>query len=104
MPRQDPWEFWTQVRDRSVHIHIKDARWNTARDDADYHWPGDGDGAVRRILADAKARGYTGALSIEPHMVAVFHDVQNNAVAQDEALRANYVEYGRRLMKLVGEL
>ena len=104
MPRQDPWEFWTHVRDRSVHIHVKDARWNAARGDADYHWPGDGEGAIRRILADAKARGYTGALSIEPHMVAVFHDVQANAQAQDEALLTNYVEYGRRLVKLVDSL
>jgi sugar phosphate isomerase/epimerase len=102
MPRQDPWEFWTQVRDRSLHIHVKDARWNPARNDADYHWPGEGDGAVRRILADAKARGYSGALSIEPHMVAVFHDASSSG--QEEALRVNYVEYGRRLERLVSEL
>ena len=102
MPRQDPWEFWVQVRDHTRHIHVKDARWNTAKGDADYHWPGEGDGAVRRILADAKTRGYTGGLSIEPHMVAVFHDA--NADAQDDVLRANYVEYGRRLEGLVGTL
>jgi hypothetical protein len=35
-------------------------------------------------------------------MVAVFHDA--NAVAQDDALRQNYVEYGRRLERLLGEL
>lgn len=104
-PQQDPWEFWTAVRDHSVHIHIKDARWVPAKKDAEYHWPGEGDGAVRRILADAFARGYAGALSIEPHMVAVFHDTgANAAIAQDDALRANYVEYGRRLMRLVAEL
>jgi len=102
MPRQDPWEFWTQVRDRSLHIHVKDARWNPARNDADYHWPGEGEGAVRRILADAKIRGYSGALSIEPHMVAVYHDASSSG--QEEALRANYVEYGRRLERLVSEL
>jgi sugar phosphate isomerase/epimerase len=101
-PRQDPWEFWTQVRDRSLHIHVKDARWNPAKNDADYHWPGEGDGAVRRILSDARQRGYSGAISIEPHMVAVFHDA--TAVAQDEALRSNFVEYGRRLQVLVTEL
>jgi sugar phosphate isomerase/epimerase len=103
--QQDPWEFWTAVRDHSVHIHVKDARWIPAKRDADYHWPGEGDGAVRRILADAFARGYSGALSIEPHMVAVFHDTTGTApAAQDAALRENYVEYGRRLMALVAGL
>ena len=101
-PRQDPWEFWTQVRDASVHIHVKDARWNTAKNDADYHFPGEGDGAVERILADAFARGYDAGISIEPHMVAVFHDA--NSAAQDDALVANFVEYGRRLESLIAKV
>jgi len=101
-PRQDPWEFWTHVRDASVHVHVKDARWSDAKNDADYHWPGEGDGAVRRILEDAFRRGYAGALSIEPHMVAVFHDASGAAVPPpDAALRANFVEYGQRLMRMV---
>lgn len=98
-PRQDPWEFWTHVRDASVHIHVKDAHWNTEKNDADYTFPGEGDGAVERILRDAFSRGYDAGISIEPHMVAVFHDA--NAAAQDDALRANYVEYGQRLQALI---
>ena len=101
-PRQDAWEFWTQVRDAVVHLHVKDARWNPAKNDADYHWPGDGDGAVRAVLQDALARGYAGGVSIEPHMVAVFHDA--GASAQDDALRANFVEYGTRLEALIASL
>lgn len=102
-PRQDPWEFWTRVRDRVAHLHIKDARWNTARNDADYTWPGEGDGAVRRILEDALKRGYDAGISIEPHMVAVFHDTGTPA-AQDDALRANFVEYGQRLERMIAEI
>lgn len=101
-PRQDPWEFWTHVRDASVHIHVKDARWNPAKNDADYRFPGEGDGAVERILADAFARGYDAGISIEPHMVAVFHDA--NSAAQDDALVANFVEYGRRLESLIAKV
>ncbi|MSU33951.1 MAG: sugar phosphate isomerase/epimerase [Pedosphaera sp.] len=101
-PRQDPWEFWNQVRDATVHIHVKDARWVPAKNDAEYTWPGEGEGAVRRILADALVRGYSGAISIEPHMVAVFHDA--NSQAQDDTLRENYVEYGRRLVQLISNL
>ena len=102
-PRQDPWEFWTHVRDHVAHIHIKDAVWNPAKNDADYAWPGEGDGKVREILKDAFARGYDAGISIEPHMVAVFHDV-NAKAANEDALRANYVEYGRRLEKLIAEI
>ncbi|MBM3841490.1 MAG: TIM barrel protein [Verrucomicrobia bacterium] len=101
-PKQDPWEFWTKVRDASVHIHIKDARWETSKNDADYKFSGEGDGAVWRILRDALSRGYDAGISIEPHMVAVFHDAHSHE--QDEALRANYVEYGRRLEKLIAEV
>lgn len=102
-PRQDAWEFWKAVRDHVVHIHIKDATWNPAKNDADYNWPGEGQGKVREILRDARTRGYRGGLSIEPHMVVVFHDASAPA-ASDDATRANFVEYGRRLEQLVREL
>src|SRR6478672_8623593 len=45
-PRQDTWEFWEHVREHVAHIHIKDATWNAAKKDADYKWPGDGEGRV----------------------------------------------------------
>jgi len=101
-PRQDPWEFWTHVRDHVVHIHVKDATWNPARNDADYNWPGQGQGCVRQILADARARGYDAGVSIEPHMVVIFHDTQSGVSENDT--KTNFIEYGRRLEKLVRDL
>ena len=101
-PRQDAWEFWEHIRDRVVHIHIKDATWNAAKQDADYNWPGEGQGRVRDILADALARGYDSALSLEPHMVVVFHDAQSKTTSEG-AMRKNFVEYGQRLQKIVDE-
>jgi len=100
-PRQDAWEFWENVRDHVVHIHVKDAVWNTRRKDADYHWPGEGHGRVREILMDALRRGYTGGVSIEPHMVLVFHEA--GATADEAPLMKNFVDYGRRLEKLIAE-
>ncbi len=99
-PKQDPWEFWTHVRDHVVHIHVKDATWNPAKNDADYNWPGEGQGRVRDILKDAFARGYDAAISIEPHMVVVFHDAQSQAASEQE-MRKNYVAYGQRLKELI---
>jgi sugar phosphate isomerase/epimerase len=102
-PRQDPWEFWTHVRDHVVHIHIKDATWNPARNDADYNWPGEGQARLHAILKDAFARGYDAGISLEPHMVAVFHDAQLQS-ADDSAMKKNFVEYGRRTEKLISEV
>ena len=101
-PKQDAWEFWTQVRDHSIHIHIKDATWNPTKNDADYNWPGEGQGQVRRILKDAVARGYDAGISIEPHLAVVFHDASVKASADTQY--TSYVEYGRRLEKLIAEV
>jgi sugar phosphate isomerase/epimerase len=100
-PRQDPWEFWEHVRDHVAHIHVKDATWNPAKNDADYNWPGEGQGKVREILKDARARAYDSGISIEPHMTSVFHDPQAKT-ANDVAARQNFVAYGRRLTEFLG--
>lgn len=101
-PQQDPWEFWINVRDHVAHIHVKDATWNPARKDADYNWPGEGQGRVHDILQDALARGFDAGISIEPHMVVVFHDAGSKS--NDDAMRANFVEYGRRLATLIASI
>lgn len=110
-PRQDPWEFWINLREHTVHIHVKDAKWNSSRNDADYVWPGEGQGRVVDILQDAIKRGYQGALSIEPHMVTVFHDDKSSGQTGPDsrsqlemAKRKNYVEYARVLQELVANL
>lgn len=102
-PRQDPWEFWMRVRDQVAHIHIKDAVWDAAKKDADYRWPGEGDGRIRDILRDAFARGYDAGISLEPHMVSVFHDAGHQST-DDGAMQRNFVEYGRRLEKMIAEV
>ena len=102
-PRQDPWELWTHVREHVAHIHVKDATWNPARNDADYHWPGEGQGCVRDILKDAFARGYDAGLTIEPHMVSVFHDPKIQST-DDAAMQRNFIEYGKRTEKIIAEV
>jgi len=101
-PRQAPWEFWTQVRDVTAHIHVKDATWNPTKNDADYNWPGEGQGRVRDILTDALARGYNAGLSIEPHLAVVFHDT--TVASSSENQYRTFVEYGRRLETLVAQI
>ncbi len=102
-PRQDPWEFWEHIRDFAVHIHVKDATWNPAKNTADYNWPGEGQGRVRDILKDAALHGYNAGVSIEPHMVVVFHDAQSKT-ANEDAMRKNFVEYGRRVESMMEDI
>src|SRR5579884_628608 len=101
-PRQDAWEFYSHVRDHVIHVHVKDAVWVPAKKDADYKFPGEGDAQVRKILKDLFSRGYDGGISIEPHMAVVFHD--KTVKSSPEAQYNNYVEYGRRMGKMVEEI
>ncbi len=101
-PQQDSWEFYSHVRDHVIHVHVKDAVWVPAKKDADYKFPGEGDAQVRKILKDLFSRGYDGGISIEPHMAVVFHD--KTVKASPEAQYNNYVEYGRRMGKMVDEI
>lgn len=101
--RQDAWEFWTHVREHVVHIHIKDAIWRPVEKKEIYTWPGEGAGYVRSILTDALQNGYNGGISIEPHMVEVFHGPQTEAPAAGAA-RKNFVQYGRKLEQIIEEI
>lgn len=100
-PRQSSWEFYDHVREHIAYVHIKDGTWDAAQGKAVYTFPGEGQGDVRRIVKDLLARGYDGGFSIEPHMGAVFHDPASRRSLDAPAI---YVEYGRRMMKLLGEL
>lgn len=101
-PRQDAWEFYSHVRGHIRHVHVKDAVWIPARNEVDYTFPGEGEGHVRKILQDLLARDYAGGISIEPHMAVVFHD--RNVRSSPEAQYQNYLEYGRRMARLVEEV
>lgn len=101
-PKQSSWEFYSSIREHVSYIHIKDGVWDTKTGEMTYAFAGDGHGDVKRILTDLLSRGYDGGISIEPHLSVVFHDES----VKDEAAvrRSNYVEYGRRLMKLLEEI
>jgi sugar phosphate isomerase/epimerase len=96
---QDAWEYYSNVKEFIAYIHIKDGK--IYDDTVRYTFPGEGDGHVKRILADLHKSGYDGGISIEPHLAVVYHDStkQSDATIRYE----NFVEYGRRMEKLVAE-
>lgn len=63
---EDVWANWLMFRDRTDAFHLKDSRMVGAHYQ---HTPvGDGTGQVKRILADAVQRGWSGPLTLEPHL------------------------------------
>ena len=94
---QDTWDYYSRVKSHIVYVHVKDRR----ASDKQAVYPGEGQGEVRRIIADLISRGYDGGLSIEPHLAAVVHEGKESA---PEVMYQTYVEYGCRLMALVNEI
>jgi len=96
---QDSWDFYQKVKEHIVYVHIKDAKQTPIGREAEFTYPGEGDGYVKEIVEDLLANGYDGGFSIEPHLTAIIHlaqDADNPDVAFDV-----YVEYGRRFMRLI---
>jgi len=101
-PKQSAYTFYRQVREQVAYIHIKDGIWNATEGKTRFTFAGEGHGDVPEILSDLLGGGYSGGISIEPHLAVVFHD---QAVQSEAAVRLNnYVEYGRRLMALIERL
>ena len=96
-PIQSSWEFYRQVREHVVYVHIKDG----IRKDGKVQWTfcGEGWGDVERICADLHARNYQGGISIEPHLAVVAHD--SSVKSTDEQRYSNYVEYGQRMRAIL---
>lgn len=98
----DTVDYFRAVREHVVHVHVKDWKRDLAGDIQECY-PGEGDSGAREILADLVKTGYDGFLSIEPHMVAVVH-LGKSADEDPEVAYTTYVEYGRRLMKLMDSM
>lgn len=97
--KQNAWDYYVAVKPFIVYIHIKDGL--TQPDGkVKWFWPGQGEGYVRKIIVDLLHRGYTGGLSIEPHIGSIVHEGKE---ATPETLFKSYVEYGKRLMRVVSE-
>lgn len=97
---QSSWDFYRNIKDFIVHIHIKDGKRDN--DKMIFTFPGEGDAEVGRIVSDLLKNGYDGGISIEPHMVHVFHETDNGQ-DKDKLAFENFVEYGRRLENLIVE-
>ncbi len=106
-PKQSSWEFYSKVKEHVAYVHIKDASFVADRPgetfpESHFTFPGEGDGDVKRIVKDLVNNGYSGGISIEPHMALVHHD--KNQVSTEDLKASTYIEYGRRFMQLLAEI
>ena len=100
--RQSSWDFYSHVKEHIAYVHIKDAIHDAAENKAKFTFPGEGSGDVKRIVKDLLDNGYDGGFSMEPHLSIVFHD--SSVKSEEEIKYANYIEYGRRFMRLLDSL
>jgi len=100
-PWQDSWQFYQDVRDHIIHIHIKDCI-NPKQEDQEpeYVFPAKGQGYVSEIIADLKANDYQGFIAIEPHVATVFH-TQDGEAPDWQQCYESYIAYGRALEALM---
>ncbi len=106
-PRQSSWEFYRRVREHIAYVHIKDARFlrdkpGSIFPESEFTFPGEGDGEVVRIVKELLNHGYDGGISMEPHLAVVFHDQSKDS--KEEVKYRNYIEYGRRFMKILEDI
>ena len=105
LPRQDAWEFYTNVKPYIDYVHIKDGR-GIATDTKgsvfpggqEFTYPGEGDCMVPEIVKDLYESGYDGGFSMEPHLAVVFHEEAGES--QADAQYDSYIEYGKKFMKI----
>ena len=99
-PWQDAWQFYQDIIDHVIHIHVKDCR-NPVTDDVEpeYVYPGEGQAYVPAIMEDLKKRDYQGFIAIEPHVATVFH-AKSEDVDWDQCY-SSYVAYGKSLETII---
>ena len=105
-PLQSAWEFYKNVREFIVHVHIKDGlalpNADGSRPKTVFTYAGDGMGDVRAVVRDLCATGYDGGFSMEPHVASVFHELDKSR-GMEKVRYSSYIEYGRRFEKLLAE-
>lgn len=99
-PWQDAWQFYQDVREHIIHVHIKDCRNPTSDDvEPEYVFPGEGQAYVTEIIDDLRSNNYSNFIAIEPHVATVFHAKSEDVVWQQ--CYDSYVKYGKAIEAII---
>ncbi len=106
--KQDAWEMYQAVKPFMAHVHVKDGRWVKEKNDAEYTFPGEGEGQTERIMQDLVTSDYQGYISIEPHVAVVFHGAgAADTLSPEQKAKEqyhSYLQYGRMLEAMLKRL
>ncbi|GLR72155.1 sugar phosphate isomerase/epimerase family protein [Agaribacter marinus] len=100
---QNGWDFYNEIKSHVAYIHIKDTLNPKPGEKEVYTMPGEGQGYVKEILRDLQASNYSGGISIEPHLAAIFHDPSALNTPNDKSYDL-YLEYGQKLMTILQDM
>ena len=96
------WEWYEKAKPHIGFVHIKDHTKPSKVDKGEHTWLTEGNGLVQETLADLKNDGYTGFVSIEPHLRKIIHEGKD--IDKAHLAFSTYVEYGNRLNALISSL
>jgi len=106
--KQDAWEMYQTIKPFMAHVHVKDGRWIKEKNDAEYTFPGEGEGQTERIMKDLVDTGYQGYISIEPHVAVVFHGAgAADGLSPEQKAKEqydSYIKYGQMLEAMLKRL
>jgi sugar phosphate isomerase/epimerase len=100
-PKQSSWDFYKNVKDHIAYIHIKDGIFDPSLGKCKWTFAGEGQGDVHRILTDLLSGGYSGGISIEPHLTLKLSD---STTSPEEVRYNTYLKYGQIVEKMVTEI
>ncbi|MBN2711569.1 MAG: sugar phosphate isomerase/epimerase [Planctomycetes bacterium] len=96
------WEWYTKCKPHIAYVHIKCHEGPKADGTLGAHqWPEVGISKVKETLEDIFKSGYDGGISIEPHLKSVIHE--GKSISDEDAAYMTYVEYGKRVTKMVAD-
>jgi sugar phosphate isomerase/epimerase len=94
------WDWYLAAKPHIAYVHIKcHTGPRSAEDKGEHVWPEEGASLIAKTMKDLIASGYDGGFSIEPHLKVVYHEA--NQISDEDAAYRTYVEYGRRMVKMV---
>jgi len=100
-PMQNSLEFYHAVKEYIEYIHIKDMVLDEEKRPV-FVMAGEGDGYVREVLTDLLKSGYSGGISMEPHLSIVVHD--KSVVSTEEVAYSSYIDFSKRVENMVKEI
>ena len=93
------WEWYQKARPHIAYVHIKDHTGPSDTGSGSHVWPTKGIGCIQETLTDLARSGYSGFVSIEPHLRTIIHE--GKEIDNPESAFETYIRYGKEVSTLI---